>query len=789
MEHMKRDRLLPFLMAAAMIFTLLALPARASQFSDITDPEVTQAADVLSALGVVNGTGGGRFNPDGQLTRAQFCKMVIEIMGRGGLADGQKYRTIFKDAKAPYWATGYVNLAATMDLGDGVYLMQGTGNGNFAPERPIRYQEAATTLLRVLGYGQEAERYWPDGAIQTAASLGLDKGLNIKNPAGAINRGQAALLFYRLLGICPKGSDQTFLQIQDLGRQVDNVIVLSVTGQNGAQTLVTTEGEYPATVPVDPALAGQRGSLLLDGQGRFIAMLSGETSTVSFTVGRHQNGYLYNDGGTRYAIPSDARVYTDMTGDSDSYGSYRENIRTGDAVTLYLDAKGQVVCLLHRKVAVLNSFVIVRGTASASMFASLTGTERSYTILKNGRPASMSDISDYDVATYDPVSKVLYVCDVRLRCVYESASPSPTAPTGHIVAAGGHEFTVLDDAVNAFADQRIGNSIILMLTYDGNVAGLYPTHGGDSNNTIGVLDGDTFKLLNCKLELDASSVTGSRDRLFSATSNRRDTLTLTPVTTQSGGTFKPSAMTLDRFTVVSSPAVYERTGGGLRAVELSDVPEAASVSQYHRNSAGQVDIIILAAFSGDGVAYGRIDFATGYVLGEENASGLLTRSRSQYMWFSTADGGTVSLDTSGILAASGCFGSFTASQRFNGGQVVSSVQPLEAVAGVSSSAFYTADGKTYVRTTQGVFQVADDVQCCNLTAYTAPITAPAHWYAGWTDDVWSGGGDDWAWESFFAPGQPSVTWFEDLTACRNYSDTLTIYLDSLGQKVRIISVQ
>lgn len=771
MEHTKRNRLLPFLMAAAMVFTLLALPARASQFTDIADPEVSMAADVLSALGVVNGTGGGRFSPNASLTRAQFCKMAIEIMGNGELAEGQKYRGIFKDVKSTHWSVGYVNLAATLDLGEGVYLMQGTGNGNFAPDRNISYQEAVTTLLRVLGYGAEAERYWPNGAIQTAAGLGLDRGLNVTNPAGAITRGQAALLFYRMLSVSPKGSEQTFLQARGLGQQVDDVIVLSVTSANGVQTLVTTEGEYPAVIPVDPSLAGQRGSVLLDGKGRFIAMLTGETSTLSFTVSRRQGNVLYDADGGRHTVQDSAKVYTDLAGESFAYDSYQEKINAGDSVTLYLDAKGQVVCMLHREAAVLSSFVIVRGSASASMFAALTGSERNYTILRNGRPASMSDLQDWDVVTYDPTSKILYACDVRLRCVYEGASPSPASPTEGITAAGGNTFKVLDDAMGSFADQKIGNTLILMLTYDGKVAGLYPTQGANSNNTLGVLskDKDKFQLLNCQLTLElnedsAATASSSRASLFTAASGRRDVLTLTAASTQTSSTFDKASMTLSNLTVIPQPIVYEQTPTGLLPVELADVPETAAVSQYHRNSAGQVDILILSPFSGDGVEYGRIDIRYEEKMEEGNLV------RIPQLWFTSNSGGSYAtrlIEASGSLSTSVRYGTLAYGISLGGeigssagSPVVTSVEPLQSVSDVSSSAFYTADGRTYVRTSQGVFEVADDVQCYNEAA------------SGWT-----------------AGDGPKVEWFDSLTACRNYSDTLTIYLDAMSQKVRIISVQ
>ena len=98
---------------AALLVFLPASAARSAAFSDITDPDVAEAAEVLRLLGVVDGTGGGAFNPGGTLTRAEFCKMAIEIMGKGGEEPAQRNRTIFPDVGPSHWASGYVNLAST----------------------------------------------------------------------------------------------------------------------------------------------------------------------------------------------------------------------------------------------------------------------------------------------------------------------------------------------------------------------------------------------------------------------------------------------------------------------------------------------------------------------------------------------------------------------------------------------------------------------------------------------------------------------------------------------------
>ena len=131
---MQWKRLLAALLACASL-AVLALPASAGYFPDVTDPEMARAADTLYALGVVDGGDKGLFQPMDNLTRVQFCKMAIEIMGRGEEAKAQMNRTIFTDVASTHWGRGYVNLAATMviDEENKTRLMLGTGNGKFEP--------------------------------------------------------------------------------------------------------------------------------------------------------------------------------------------------------------------------------------------------------------------------------------------------------------------------------------------------------------------------------------------------------------------------------------------------------------------------------------------------------------------------------------------------------------------------------------------------------------------------------------------------------------------------------
>ncbi|NCB63865.1 MAG: S-layer homology domain-containing protein, partial [Clostridia bacterium] len=97
---MKIKRMLAGFLACTVLCSLIVLPgasaAKMSAFGDIADATTAEAAETLRLLGVVSGDGNGNFNPYGVLTRAQFCKMAVEIMGNGDKVMAQMNRTVFQ---------------------------------------------------------------------------------------------------------------------------------------------------------------------------------------------------------------------------------------------------------------------------------------------------------------------------------------------------------------------------------------------------------------------------------------------------------------------------------------------------------------------------------------------------------------------------------------------------------------------------------------------------------------------------------------------------------------------
>ena len=147
---MRIKRFLALVLACALTAGLLILPSSAarqpSAFPDITDEATAEAAEILRLLGIVSGTGSGNFEPGRTLTRAEFCKMAVEIMGNGDKVAAQMNRTVFADVPSTHWARGYVAVAtqgSSSGSGESAVstpgIIRGDATGRFHPDRATHY--------------------------------------------------------------------------------------------------------------------------------------------------------------------------------------------------------------------------------------------------------------------------------------------------------------------------------------------------------------------------------------------------------------------------------------------------------------------------------------------------------------------------------------------------------------------------------------------------------------------------------------------------------------------------
>lgn len=169
-----------------------------SPYSDISSTDsYFNAVNLLSALDIINGYEDGTFKPNNKVTRAEFTKLVIEALGNNELREAEYSSgrdTKFSDVPGKHWASGYI----TSGVNNG--LIDGMGDGTFAPDANVTYAQAMKILACSAGYSQLSEDAggWPDGYLKYANEIGIGEGVKESNDT-AITRGQVAQMIFNTI--------------------------------------------------------------------------------------------------------------------------------------------------------------------------------------------------------------------------------------------------------------------------------------------------------------------------------------------------------------------------------------------------------------------------------------------------------------------------------------------------------------------------------------------------------------------------------------------------------------
>ena len=180
-------KLLALVLALVMSMSLVTISNAA--YSDKADIDLKEAVDVLSAVGVFEGSD-GKFDPKANLTREQAAKLVAYLQLSQKSADALVGGNKFTDVAANRWSAGYVDYCATTGV------VAGVGNGQFNPTGSLTALQFGKMLLVCLGYDATTENLtgadWQINTSKLMASAKLLKGLDSVKSNDVITREQAA---------------------------------------------------------------------------------------------------------------------------------------------------------------------------------------------------------------------------------------------------------------------------------------------------------------------------------------------------------------------------------------------------------------------------------------------------------------------------------------------------------------------------------------------------------------------------------------------------------------------
>ena len=209
---MKKQRILSALLALCIVFSLVptALAEKADDFTDVSRSDwYYQFVDYVTSKGYFNGVADKTFAPADNMTRAMFVTVLFRFHG----AKGDSSQSAFVDVAPGEWYTAAINWAAANKIVDGV------GNGKFAPNDPITRAQMCAMIERYLDLYRKAWKVtlpetgsvsvmvdesaipaWALAAVKQCQRHGLVNGFEdgTFRPNDLSTRAQVAAVIYRL---------------------------------------------------------------------------------------------------------------------------------------------------------------------------------------------------------------------------------------------------------------------------------------------------------------------------------------------------------------------------------------------------------------------------------------------------------------------------------------------------------------------------------------------------------------------------------------------------------------
>lgn len=541
----------------------------ARAFSDISDSTVSEAAEVLSGLGIVSGYPDGSFLPNATLTRSEFCVLAVQAGGFADQLKGSAYRTLFTDVPATHWSASYVNLALDQSL------ISGYGNGEFGPDDTISAGQAVTVILRLLGYSTaDIGPFWPEDYMQKAADIGLTEGLSLSS-SNALTRGQSAVLLYNMLG-CQSRDGSDYLNNLAAGT-VSGAVILDTDAENDSgetgllQVYTPSSGviTYEQSKAVSSALEYRRGTLLLDASGSAAGFVP-DSNTYRVLTPSTVTASGITSSGTTYAIPSSAVLVLDE--DVTTYGNGWYSLEGCTQVTIFYSSGGTVN-------------LVVASESTAYEGVTLTG-------------------------------------------YYEDVSPNLSNPT--TITVLGLELDVNTAALDTLSQFVLGDRLTVELNGSGDVISARTPTTADTSAMTGVVTkvsgSDYTVTLFSGLTVSgtkSSSGTVAAGALVKVTSSGIGKISLSTLSDSTiSGALNVAAKTLGSIPLSDSVTIYDRVGDStVVAVSLSDIPistvPAASISYAATNSSVEISVLVLKDITGKSYSYGILHLGKESVTGDE----------------------------------------------------------------------------------------------------------------------------------------------------------------------------
>ncbi|MBQ3463107.1 MAG: S-layer homology domain-containing protein [Clostridia bacterium] len=476
-------KIISFLITFTLLFSLAALPTNAA----VSETEGITA--LLKELEIMQGDENGDMMLDKKVSRAEFAKIAIAASPqKNSVALGLR-QSPFRDVPYTQWYAPYVKAAVSANYVVG-YL-----DATFRPENTVTYEEAATIMLRVLGYDDSSfTDAYPYGQLSKAQSLDLLDDVN-GEMGMEMTRYQVMYMVYNALNATTSSNSKLYSSHDCTLKE--NTDIISTADQDdtlGADKVFTSAGTYTKGGYFNDESAGMTGDLYIKNNKDAVAFVpdsgnnsNGYDSYFVYSVLSNASIVGYRNGHfEEIDIPNGATVYRNQQ--PTTYAAVKNELEMGDTLYVKRTQNGSVDYVTY-DTNNLEGPVTVTGDG----WMARVGAKQTSKVFRSGVESSASAVSVNDIVYYSEPLDVVFGYTDKVTGVYEKAAPTKDSPT--TVTVSGKEYKIESvEAFNALSSSgsfKYGDTVTLLLGRTGEVAGVagkgtaaVSTSGGTSSGTV-----------------------------------------------------------------------------------------------------------------------------------------------------------------------------------------------------------------------------------------------------------------------------------------------------------------
>ena len=628
----------------SLLAMLILLPARAFAVSEQDGAEA-----LVRELKIMQGDENGDMMLEKKVSRAEFAKIAIAASPqKDSVAVGLK-QSPFRDVPYTKWYAPYVKAAVSAGYVVG-YL-----DATYRPENTVTYEEAVTVMLRVLGYDDStfADAY-PYGQLSKAQSIKLLDNVNA-SIGDELDRRQVMMLAYNAVKeAVPQSPAQDSVFKLSKTDSVDIIATGNEDDSLGADKVYTSAGTYDKGAFFTDSFAGMTGTIYVRDNKELISFIpdsakssNGYKSYFVYSILADGSIVGYRNGGfEEIDIPDGAAVYNNQT--RSTYAAVRNTLQTGDTLNVKYTDNGSVDYVAYDTNNLTGPVQVTSGS-----WTSQVGASSSSKVFRNGAESSVSSVSVNDIVYYSAPLDVVFAYTDKVTGVYEKASPTKDSPER--VTISGREYKV--ESVGAFRELsssgsfKYGDTVTVLLGRTGDVAGIAGKGTATASTSSGTSTGSAAGFVIAAGKKDFTNSDNTVYSSYYATVVAPDGTTNEYTTKNDCSSlvcaavrisFKDGKATLSRSTSGSVSGKVNASKGMIGSDYLEDdvkildtsgiysddIPayttiypqringvtlNGSNVLYSSKNSAGDIDELILKDVTGDTYTYGLIKSANSSV--------------------------------------------------------------------------------------------------------------------------------------------------------------------------------